>query len=304
MKQAMERWFITGGTGYLGQALVRQLTQRGYPVGATFFSTPPPKNTPTAPVLRWYAVDIRDREALLTAFTDFRPTVVIHTACRHDGPELQAVTTTGARLVAEVAQQMGVRFLHLSSDVIFSGTLGRPYTESDLPDPVTAYGRAKAEAEYQVLAVHPQATIIRTSLIYGFDPLDRHSRFILEIADGKRSDRLFHDEYRCPIMVDDLVAALLELATLPYHGVLNIAGGERVSRYEFGVLLATWHGRNPDRIGQTSVHTFPTPRPRDCALDIRMAQRMLKTPLRGVGSVLADEVRPPSPQRVPSDSDI
>ena len=56
--------------------------------------------------------------------------------------------------------------IHLSSDVVFDGTRGR-YREEDEPAPVNSYGRSKAEAERLVAGAHPEATVVRTSLIYG-----------------------------------------------------------------------------------------------------------------------------------------
>jgi dTDP-4-dehydrorhamnose reductase len=294
----MRRVLFTGGTGYLGRELVRQASRQGVAVGASFHCTPPPDGSSDGPAVSdspapvyWFPLDVRDKQAVAAALSEVRPEVIFHTAYRQNEPDLQAVTTDGARWVAEAAHAIGARLIHLSSDVIFSGNRDTPYTEADLPDPVTAYGAAKAEAERLVSAACPGAVLVRTSLIYGFDPLDRHTRFALEIAEGKRHEQLFHDEYRCPIVVYDLAAALLELATLPFQGIINIAGSDRVSRYEFGRLLARFHGYDPNRIASASIHTCATPRPRDCALDVRLAQRMLNTPLRGVKTVL---VRKPS----------
>lgn len=295
----MRRVLITGGTGYLGRELLRQASRQGIAVGASFHSTPPPDGPPAGPAgpsawpgapapVRWLPLDVRDRQAVAAVLSEVQPDVVFHTAYRQNEPDLHAVTTDGARWVAEAAHAIGARLIHLSSDVIFSGNRDTPYTEADVPDPVTAYGEAKAEAERLVSAACPGAVLVRTSLIYGFDPLDRHTRFALDIAEGNRHEQLFHDEYRCPIVVYDLAAALLELAALPFQGIVNIAGSDRVSRYEFGRLLARFHGHDPNRIASASLHTCSTPRPRDCALDVRLAQRMLNTPLRGVKTVLAN----------------
>lgn len=295
----MRRVLITGGTGYLGRELLRQASRQGIAVGASFHSTPPPDGPPAGPAgpsawpgapapVRWLPLDVRDRQAVAAVLSEVQPDVVFHTAYRQNEPDLHAVTTDGARWVAEAAHAIGARLIHLSSDVIFSGNRDTPYTEADVPDPVTAYGEAKAEAERLVSAAYPGAVLVRTSLIYGFDPLDRHTRFALDIAEGNRHEQLFHDEYRCPIVVYDLAAALLELAALPFQGIVNIAGSDRVSRYEFGRLLARFHGHDPNRIASASLHTCSTPRPRDCALDVRLAQRMLNTPLRGVKTVLAN----------------
>ena len=57
--------------------------------------------------------------------------------------------------------------MQVSTDVVFDGEKGEPYTEEDEPAPLTDYGRAKADAERGVLEAHPGALVVRTSLIYG-----------------------------------------------------------------------------------------------------------------------------------------
>jgi dTDP-4-dehydrorhamnose reductase len=214
------------------------------------------------------------------------PDVIIHTAFRQNDPAMWHTNATGAQHIAQAARQHNARLIHISSDVVFSGQRDMPYTEQDTPDPITAYGASKADAEQLVAEAYPQAVIVRTSLIYGFAPIDRHTSFILDIADGHSNARLFRDEYRCPIFVSDLAAALLELAEHPHQGVINVAGAERLSRYEFGKLLAAWYGRDPTHIDSGLTTEFSTPRPRNCSLSIDLARTILHTPLRGVSAVL------------------
>ncbi|MCG8352387.1 MAG: SDR family oxidoreductase [Chloroflexales bacterium] len=281
----MQRLFITGGTGYLGRALVRHASMLGQRVAASNYCQSPPDDQSVT----WLGLDIRDQDAVSQACEVLRPDVVIHTAFRQSGPDLWAVTAEGAQHVARAAQACGARLIHMSSDVIFDGERMVAYTEADQPSPITAYGEAKAAAERFVAESHSEAVIVRTSLIYGFNPIDRQTQFVLDLADGKRDERLFRDEYRCPIWVADLAAALLELAQHDYRGILNIAGGECLSRYEFGILLAQANGRDPTRITSGLSAESSTRRPRNCALDIRRASNLLRTPLRGVRAVLTDQ---------------
>ncbi len=97
--------------------------------------------------------------------------------------------------------------------------------------------------------------------------------------------RLFTDEYRCPIFVDDLADALLELAEIKFAGTINIAGPQRLSRYEFGLKLANAFHVTP-RFEPVLSATYPGRRPRDCTLDISLAQKVLRTRLRGVDEVI------------------
>lgn len=281
----MQRLLITGGTGYLGRELVRQALAQGLAVTATWHTTPLPAESP--PGLNWLPLDVRSEEQVEAVVAAAQPDVIIHTAYRQSEPDLHATTAMGAHHVAHAAHHHTSRLIHLSSDVIFRGERQGSYSEDDPPDPVTAYGSAKAEAEQLVARACPAAVSVRTSLIYGFHPIDRHTRLALDIADGASEVRLFTDEYRCPIFVGDLATALLELAPLPYQGVLHIAGADCVSRHEFGVLLAQAHGRDGSRLPAGLSSESSTVRPRNCALAIQRAQQMLSTPQRGVREVLA-----------------
>lgn len=278
----MSRILITGGTGYLGGALVRQAAAQGRAVAATYFSQAPG----AAPGVTWLPLDVRDALSVEDTIEELRPDVVIHTAFVQSGPELDAVTADGAGHIAHAAALVGARMIHLSSDVIFDGERTDAYSEADPPAPISDYGRAKARAEALVAAAHPAAAIVRTSLIYGFEPIDKISRFALDVAMGRSEARLFSDEYRCPIFVDDLAAALLELADLAYAGVLHVAGAERVSRFELGTLIARAWGVDPAGLVPALSAESPVPRPRNCTLDSARARSLLRTELRGIREVL------------------
>src|SRR5207249_6938176 len=94
-----------------------------------------------------------------------------------------------------------------------SSGLGRRgwYREVDRPSPIEPYGESKVAAEREVLG--RGGVVARTSLIYGFDPLDPHTERMVggPLRRGERPP-FFVDEFRCPVYVCDLADALLELA--------------------------------------------------------------------------------------------
>lgn len=275
------RVFITGGTGYLGTALLRQRPGQPWVLGASYWG-----GVPGLPGVEWVRLDIRDAKAVETTLARFCPAVVIHTAYSKASPEaLEAVIVEGTAHVAQACRNTGARLIHLSTDQVFDGEHS-PYAESALPHPITPYGHAKLRAEQAVQAILPQATIVRTSLIWGLKPVDATSQMVLEIADGKRAGGLFVDEYRSFVFVEDLTRALWELVLLSHPGVLHLGGAEVLSRLEFGRLIASLHGRDPARLPAQSRSDFPEPRPANCALDSSLAQSLLQTRLRGVREVL------------------
>ncbi len=218
-----------------------------------------------------------DAAAVYDYLAAVRPGALIHTAYRQSGPGAWEITVDGAEHVAAAAAAVDARLVHLSTDVVFDGRQGAPYTEDDPPAPLSDYGRAKAEAERRVRAACPGALIVRTSLIYGgpgYEP-SRHER-----AAHEPTATFYRDEVRCPVQVGDLAAALLELVETELAGPLHVAGPEAVTRAEFAELVAG----HPVRQGPA-----PPGRPLDCRLDCRRARPLLRTELRGVRAVFAPD---------------
>jgi dTDP-4-dehydrorhamnose reductase len=270
------RLLITGGSGYLGTGLLRCVPPQ-WQVAATYRQHPI-----AGPGVTAIKLDVRDPVAVQHAVADFHPDVIIHAAAVMSGNALLTTNAAGSRFIAHAAARVRARLIHLSSDVIFDGEHA-PYNEDAPPAPISPYGASKAEAERAVREECPSAVIVRTSLIYGFSPLDPRTQ---QTMNGEMPN-LFTDEYRCPIFVDDLAAALLELIAVDYAGVLNIAGPQRLSRYDFGIkLVQSLHA--PVKFAPALCASSPSPRPRDCTLDIARARSLLRTPLRSVDQGLAD----------------
>ena len=129
--------------------------------------------------------------------------------------------------------------------------------------------------------------IVRTSLIYGWRPrLDQHTRQVVDNLKTGQPVRLFTDELRCPVWVESLAAAVVELAGSDYTGVLHVAGAQPLSRYEFGVRLARFYGLDASPIVPARSCESGLRRPLDCTLDCSRARALLHTPRPGVDEVL------------------
>jgi dTDP-4-dehydrorhamnose reductase len=277
----MQRLLITGGAGYLGSELVRQATMHGWHVVATYFT-----QRPQVASVAFVALDVRQQSAVDSLFDEVQPDVVIHTAYRQSGPDLWTTTAEGAGVVARAARRVGARLIHMSTDALFDGERAGAYTEQDRPQPITPYGEAKAEAEHLVTTLYPQALIARTSLIYGGPMPSIHEQLVLDAADGRADLAFFRDELRCPVVVGDLAAALLELALADLAGPLHLAGSDVVSRYDFARLIAVVHGCSAEYLRAGLSAESGLRRPRNCALDCSRARDLLQTRLRGVHEVV------------------
>lgn len=257
------RLLVTGGrTGYLGRHVVAAAGDHEVvAVGSA-------------------DADVRDRHAVDTLVARHRPDAIVHTAYVQSD---WRVTATGAANVATAAARHGARLVLVSSDAVFSGADGL-YAESAPPDPITAYGAAKAAAETTTLAVCPDAVVARSSLILG-DGCSKHEQLVHELVAGAEG-ALFDDEQRCPVHVADLAAALVELAGNDIQGVLHVAGAQAMSRLELGRLIARRDGLDADSLRGTSRAAAGVAGPIDVRLDRTLASQLLTTRLRGAGEFL------------------
>ena len=277
---------VVGASGTLGRRVAAHARDVGWDVVGTYHTTPL-----AIPEVTSYALDCTDREAVGRVFQRFSPTVVINTAVfpQLAGAGMWAVNVHGTTHIAAAAAHMSTRLIHVSTDALFEGR-DAPYSEQDDPVPLNPYGASKAAAEAVVRALTPSATIVRTSLIIDDDPPDKHTRFILDIAAGRRSEALFTDEIRCPVAAPDLAAALVELAELPIAGVLNVAGADAISRYELGVLVARCYGVRPEQLRSTTLAATGLRRPANVVFDLSRSAQVLTTRVRGAREFLGTRV--------------
>jgi dTDP-4-dehydrorhamnose reductase len=258
---------VTGGAGYHGSELCRQAAERGFDVVATQHTSRPPYGRPVR-------LDVRDEAMVQRVLMKHGPDVVVHTAYVQSGPGMEETVVRGSHAVAEAARRCGARLVQLSTDLVFDGEHGAPYGEDAEPRPVMAYGAAKLAAERLVAKAHPEALLVRTSLLYG-----KPEPGPQELLAFRDDVDFFSDEIRCPTRVDALADAILALAGADVAGPLHVAAPEAVSRADFARRLRAAHGFDP-----ASVRGVPSPRTgraRNVALDSSRAAAVLGGPLGG-----------------------
>jgi dTDP-4-dehydrorhamnose reductase len=272
------RLLVTGASGALGHVVCEQAAAAGMPVTGTHLLSPVRSSGTTA-----VRLDVRDVEAVRRVFADARPHVVVHTAYRQDD---RATTSGGAAAVAMAAQETGARMVLVSSDVVFPGGPDA-FDEDAEPAPVTDYGRAKLAAEQAVAELVTDSVVVRTSLVLGASGGRRSPMegYVHELAAGRADGVLFTDDVRCPVHIDDLAAALLELATGTGRGVRHCAGPDALSRHEIGLLVAQRDGLDPGAL-RPGTRAGTVDGPLELRLDSRRTQSGLATRLRGAREFL------------------
>ncbi len=269
---------ITGGGGYLGQHLV-PVALETQDVAYTYFSND------SLALSNGYQLDVRDATAVTRLITTLNPQTIIHTVGSNRGTNMQEVIQTGTHNIAQSAQSVDARLIHLSTDVVFNGDKA-PYAENDPPQPMHDYGRAKATAE-KIVSQYANHVIIRTSLIYGLKLMDRGTEWITQALAANKPVTLFTNQRRNPVWAETLSLACLELANNDFTGILHVAGNQEVSRADFALRMLDWWGvtnRDTLTVGEGDASRWPA----DCTFDLGLATAVLDTPLLGVDAVLTN----------------
>ncbi|MGI9646897.1 MAG: SDR family oxidoreductase [Acidimicrobiia bacterium] len=277
------RVLITGATGYLGTALAESIPPGIDAILAGF-------SRGTRPL------DVTEPTSVAAALDRHRPNSVVHLAAvstlagaAGDPERATRVNVEGAGVVAAAARRAGARLVTLSSDVVFDGSSG-PYHESSPANPINDYGRSKLEGEAAVLAAHPEALILRTTVLVGRDRAGRFpfSAFVLERAARGETIDLFENERRNFYPLTRAATAVWECATNDISGILHIGARSSASRYQFGRNLLEGAGFD----GELAVAVQgPAERPADLTMDVDLAASVLDTPMPTMAEAIEETVR-------------
>jgi dTDP-4-dehydrorhamnose reductase len=200
-------------------------------------------------------MDITDAASIAAALDRLKPWAVINTAgfvrvpeAEHQRDDCFRINATGPELLAAACAQRGIPFVTFSSDLVFDGKLGRPYLEPDPTSPTCVYGESKAQAEDRVLAIDPEALIIRTSAFFG--PWDPHNFLHHTVAALSRGEEVHASDNAVvsPTYVPDLVHSTLDLLLDGERGIWHLANVGSISWHELAREIAGRTGLCPKKI--------------------------------------------------------
>jgi len=259
---------ITGSQGMLGSSLC--------PVMAKEHSVSP---------LSHQDLDVTDTNKAIQMITELKPDIVIHLASNTNVDECEIhpdlaykVNALGTWNVAAACQRSDAIMIYISTDGVFDGTKGEPYTEFDSTNPLSFYSKSKLAGESYVKSILTKYYIVRAGWMFG--GRERDKKFvgkILELATKNSEIRAVNDKIGSPIYTYDLSVAISKLIRIPLYGTYHIANKGFCSRYEFAKKIVEYAGLdiNVKPVG-SSAFKLAAPRP-------------LMTPLRNYCLELLDK---------------
>jgi dTDP-4-dehydrorhamnose reductase len=226
---------VIGASGQVGEHLIHLLS--GEPQLVTTYRT---HAVPGAEPL-----DISHPAQVHDLFERLHPSVVFLPAamtnvdfCETNPGSSYRTNVNGVKNVVEASNHVRARLIYFSTDYIFDGVAG-PYAEEDLANPISEYGRQKLIAEHHIASTSSDYLIFRTTVVYGWERQGKN--FVYRLVKSLREGtpiRVPMDQVGTPTYAPELAEAGIQLSRTTARGVINVAGSNCISRYEFALEAA------------------------------------------------------------------
>jgi dTDP-4-dehydrorhamnose reductase len=227
------RILLLGNTGQLGWELERTLAALGELTACDF-----------------PALDLANPQNIRQVVHDCRPNLLVNATAytavdrAEDEPDIAyAINSKAPEIMAEEARKYGTALIHYSTDYVFDGHKGTPYVETDLPAPLSVYGRSKLEGEEAIQQGGSPYIILRTSWVYSL----RRTNYVTKVLEWSRKQetlKLVSDQVSNPTWARMLAEATSQLICCgrddlvgwfsEFQGIYHLAGSGYCSRYEWG----------------------------------------------------------------------
>lgn len=220
-------------------------------------------------------LDIKDFYKVYHCILNIKPDVVIHCAAytKVDQAELNAemayqVNAVGTHNVAIAANAIGAKLVYISTDYVFDGNKGSPYTESDQPRPISVYGMSKYIGEQIVRTCCHRYFIMRTAWLYGIHG-NNFVKTILLASLHKQQFFAAVDQIGSPTYSLDLACFISEMIATNQYGTYHAANRGSCSKFEFMKAIFELANRADIELVPSTMEQFKlaAPRPRNSSLD-------------------------------------
>ena len=262
---------VIGANGQLGSDICLVYRQRGHEVTE----------------LNHDRIDISDLQRCSKCLREARSDLVINTAAMHNVESCEtdpagafATNGLGSRNLALLSDEIGFTLVHISTDYVFDGAKGAPYTEDDCPMPLNVYGNTKLCGELFVRTLANQYFVVRVSGLFGTAPCRAKGglnfvRLMLKLADERDEVRVLDDEVLSPTYTLDIAEQMEKLTATDRYGLYHVASQGSCSWHRFAEKIFEVTGTRT-RLSVADPGEFPAkvPRPKYSVLENGALQAM------------------------------
>ena len=233
-----ERVLVLGGTGFLGSHFVSSLGNRAiaqttrslYPESGNNFQTMIFKKNQMNEIKVFLEKQNCGTIINCTALADIEK-------CESDPEMAYWINCELPGIFSSISKSLDFKFVHISTDAVFDGTSSFR-SESDNPSPLSVYGRSKWHGEQLVLENNPQSIVARVNFFGQSTYKPSLFNYFFEKLSSGTSVSGFTDVFFTPLYANDIVNVLMELLGLKASGLFHVVGDERISKFDFGLLIA------------------------------------------------------------------
>lgn len=264
----MKKLFITGAMGQLGKTITYYCKKTG---GYEFVLTDVVEDRE----LGVQALDIADEFAVMNLIDIEKPDIIINCAamtavdlCETEQEKAYTINALGPKNLAQAADKVGAKLIHISTDYVFDGQASIPYVESDETNPESVYGKTKLQGEEFVKQYCESSYIVRTAWLYGEGK--SFLKTMLRLAESNNKLRVVHDQIGCPTSVVELTKAIMLLMESETYGIYHCVAEGQTNWNEFAKAIFEEAGIDITVEAITTAE-YPTPakRPQYSVLENR-----------------------------------
>jgi len=279
----MRKILVTGGNGFLGCFLLKQLVNSNDTILATGKG---PCRIPFANSnLHYESADLQSKDEIEGVLEKFQPDVIIHSGaisrpdiCENNREEAWQTNVMGTENLLQGALALKSNFIFISTDFVFDGVKGM-YSETDQPSPVNFYGHTKWQAEEAVKKYPFTWSIVRTVMLYGLPFHNRQNLVSACAASLSKGEKvtIYKDQVRTPTFVEDLARGIILLMDKRLSGIYHLSGKDVMSLYDMIKKVALHLNLDEDLVVPVTEKDLyqPLRRPPNTGFDISKARREL-----------------------------
>ena len=270
---------LLGKGGQVGWELQRSLSVLGHVTALDHDST-------------GHCGDFANPAGIADTVRALRPDIIVNAAAHtavdkaESEPDLaRLLNATTPGVLAEEAARLGVWLIHYSTDYVFDGSGSRPWVETDVPAPLSVYGRTKLEGEQLIQQSGAQHLILRTSWVYAARG-GNFAKTMLRLAQERERLTVIDDQWGAPtgadLLADVTAHAIRHLQQRPQDAGLYhlVAGGETNWNLYAKYVLDQAQKAQPaikivaNEVAPVPTSAFPTPavRPHNSRLNTSKLQ--------------------------------